>query len=372
MSGRVAWRRGAWGAVLAIVVCARMARAGNGLDGAPSLGVTLASPTGGFSAYATGRTPAVSFGPLAGRLGSSGLAISDGPGGPGARLQLEGRAELRVPYGAAWLGAGIERRSSEERASSSPLLEAGALKRLGAVVITTRVSHTSLFVPQAPVLVTSWTSPPEFHSPPDTIPIVPYWEPREARRAAITSLESVVGWTHSRWQIEAWTGLALGQGITPIRIARMQATRWLGPDLGLALGLRSAGPHWLGARIAERPAAELGLRIEPGGRSDGSGPKRRPSPAGPRWSMVRLASGRYAVRVNAPEAGRVALRGDFTGWEPVELGRAGPGWWEAMIELAPGLHQFQVSVDGGAWQAPPGTSTATGTYGDEVGVVVAR
>ena len=152
----------------------------------------------------------------------------------------------------------------------------------------------------------------------------------------------------------------------------MQTTRWLAPGLGLTLGFRSAGPRWLDERFVERPGAELGLRLEPGGGSSWSGPTRKPSLAGARSSMVRIGDGRYAVRVRAPEAGRVALRGDFTGWEPVKLRPAGPGWWEVVIEMAPGLHQLQLSVDGGTWQPPPGVPTTLGTYGDEVGIVVAR
>src|SRR5206468_10866110 len=122
-----------------------------------------------------------------------------------------------------------------------------------------------------------------------------------------------------RWQVEGWTGLALGPGITPVRLGRVQATRWLGPSLGLTLGFRGAGPRWLGESFTERSGAEVGLRLEPGVGRDSPRPAARPSPVLSRWSLVGLGAGRYAVRVRAPEAGRVALRGDFTGWEPVTL-----------------------------------------------------
>jgi hypothetical protein len=60
---------------------------------------------------------------------------------------------------------------------------------------------------------------------------------------------------------------------------------------------------------------------------------------------------RLAVR--APDgARRVRLRGDATGWQPVDLAFEPAGMWALALALAPGPHRVQLQVDDGPWRSP--------------------
>lgn len=57
----------------------------------------------------------------------------------------------------------------------------------------------------------------------------------------------------------------------------------------------------------------------------------------------------FALR--RPDAGEVAVLGDFTDWEPVAMERR-EGAWTAELEVEPGVHHFGFRVDG-EWFVPP-------------------
>jgi len=63
-------------------------------------------------------------------------------------------------------------------------------------------------------------------------------------------------------------------------------------------------------------------------------------------------------RVRARDATRVAVAGDFNGWDPDAflLRRVGGGWWEITLELPPGSYQFTYVIDG-KWVGPGTGST---------------
>lgn len=118
-------------------------------------------------------------------------------------------------------------------------------------------------------------------------------------------------------------------------------------------------------------AAPFGTGPAPGGRagaSDGS-------PSSPVASSTTGAAARTDARaasdagaapagaarvyveftLEAPEAGAVAVAGDFTGWEPsVRLeDRDGDGVWSGRVPLQPGIHEYMFVVDGERWITDP-------------------
>jgi hypothetical protein len=67
--------------------------------------------------------------------------------------------------------------------------------------------------------------------------------------------------------------------------------------------------------------------------------------------------------LNAPQASRVTLVGDFNNWDPqatplVQV--ASTGRWRAVLPLPPGRYQYTFVVDGTRWVADPGVPQATG------------
>ena len=70
---------------------------------------------------------------------------------------------------------------------------------------------------------------------------------------------------------------------------------------------------------------------------------------------ARTRKVRFAVRL--PQADEVVLTGDFTQWNPegIPLHHDGQEEWYTHLELAPGLYQYRLRVDG-EWRDEPEAS----------------
>lgn len=77
-----------------------------------------------------------------------------------------------------------------------------------------------------------------------------------------------------------------------------------------------------------------------------------PPPPAPVAAVGETSDGgrRVVFVLRAPEAGEVALAGDFSGWAPLPMERTRDGWRIEQV-LAPGLHHFGFIVDG-EWALP--------------------
>lgn len=76
----------------------------------------------------------------------------------------------------------------------------------------------------------------------------------------------------------------------------------------------------------------------------------------------------FALR--APEAGRVAIIGDFNGWDP----SANPlhrqdHEWAVTLRLKPGRYRYSYVVDGSTWRADPRTPSADDDFGTPTSVI---
>ena len=59
-------------------------------------------------------------------------------------------------------------------------------------------------------------------------------------------------------------------------------------------------------------------------------------------------------RLDAPNAARVQLAGNFTNWKAaVAMKRTGAGVWTVVLPLSPGVHNYAFVVDGQQWVADP-------------------
>ena len=58
--------------------------------------------------------------------------------------------------------------------------------------------------------------------------------------------------------------------------------------------------------------------------------------------------------LSAPNAARVAVAGDFSGWQPVHaMTRSESGVWTVVVPLDPGVHDYAFVVDGERWVPDP-------------------
>jgi hypothetical protein len=80
-----------------------------------------------------------------------------------------------------------------------------------------------------------------------------------------------------------------------------------------------------------------------------------------------------AFTIDAPDASRVSLVGDFNNWDPAAtpLARVSKqGRWEAVVPLTPGRYQFTYMVDGMRWIRDPRLPLATGDdFGQPTSVI---
>ncbi|HET7789668.1 MAG TPA: glycogen-binding domain-containing protein [Gemmatimonadales bacterium] len=76
------------------------------------------------------------------------------------------------------------------------------------------------------------------------------------------------------------------------------------------------------------------------------------------------------VRFKMEGARAVAIAGDWDQWQPLPLTSVGEDLWEGVLALGPGVHHFNLLVDGKDWVVPRGVAFVSDGMGGMVGVIV--
>jgi hypothetical protein len=145
------------------------------------------------------------------------------------------------------------------------------------------------------------------------------------------------------------------------------AAWWIAPRSALTASAGTLAADPLRA-LPGRHVATLGIRLRP------AGPPARTTPSGTRASatpavVVGTRDGRSMLRVRAPGATSVELRGDVTSWRPMPLTRVGD-WWELAAPLSSGTQRLAVRIDAGAWHPPANLPQIADDFGELVGLLV--
>ena len=179
-------------------------------------------------------------------------------------------------------------------------------------------------------------------------------------------------WAHLDVAFDVWRGLALTGTLgtlprdptlnTPgVRFAA------IGAEIRVPDPPASAGAVRVPLPLTVREALE---RPPPPLRdADSNGPAASPTTAAGA-AIEHQGAGRVLVVITAPGATRVELMGDFTHWEPVALARGHSDEWRATFVVEPGLHRFNVRLNGGSWRAPTGVAQGADDLGGVVGEFV--
>ncbi len=80
--------------------------------------------------------------------------------------------------------------------------------------------------------------------------------------------------------------------------------------------------------------------------------------------------GEAELRFAVPGASHVDLVADWTGWQPVPMERAPDGRWLLRVTLAPGVHRFNLVVDGERWIVPEGIAWVNDGFGGKTSLLV--
>ena len=100
---------------------------------------------------------------------------------------------------------------------------------------------------------------------------------------------------------------------------------------------------------------------------------RRPDVVGPPVSVEPIGAGRVRVVIEfGREVERLDIAGDWNGWMPLPLQRAGRHRWWAEFLLDRGIHRYALVIDGVEWTVPDGVPTEPDDFGGEVALLVVR
>lgn len=178
------------------------------------------------------------------------------------------------------------------------------------------------------------------------------------------------------WFTDASLGGTVAQG--PVTLSVFGTAR-----LSQYYGSKAAGSAFLQWFIAPRVAIELGggnylpdpYQGFPGAAYVTAGLRlfrvgRRPPVPPPLVPEHRGDS--LVVRFKLEDARSVAIAGDWNQWQPLPLTAIGNDLWEGALALGPGVHHFNLLVDGKDWVVPRGVAVVSDGMGGMVGVIVVQ
>ncbi|HEU4996526.1 MAG TPA: glycogen-binding domain-containing protein [Gemmatimonadaceae bacterium] len=137
-----------------------------------------------------------------------------------------------------------------------------------------------------------------------------------------------------------------------------------------AVWLQAAAGRYASNRLTGTPGGDyvdLGLAIRFGGA--------RPAlPASPRVDGApKLARGFTRLAIEASDAQRVDVAGDFNEWTPLPARRAGRGVWYVDLRIPAGQYRYAFRVNAKEWRVPRGaTAVADGFGGKSAWLTVAE
>ncbi len=108
-----------------------------------------------------------------------------------------------------------------------------------------------------------------------------------------------------------------------------------------------------------------GLTFSAGGRR---GPRALPQPSGtrpPAPSLTRLS-------IEAKDASKVEVAGDWNRWQPAPLRRAENGVWYGDFAIPPGEYRYAFRIDGTTWEVPRGVAAVNDGFGGKSGWLSVR
>jgi hypothetical protein len=128
------------------------------------------------------------------------------------------------------------------------------------------------------------------------------------------------------------------------------------------VALDAAGGRYASNRLTGTPGGNyfnVGLSMRFGG-----APMRVPaSPSARVAGAPSVPKGYTRLAIDAPDAARVELAGDFNDWTPVAATRAAKGVWYADLRMAPGQYRYAFRVNGKEWRVPRGATAVHDEFG---------
>lgn len=278
------------------------------------------------------------------------------------------RAYLSPGSGArAWIGRYHGQASSLGTRRPLQRSEIGGSARLGTVqlefsVANTTVDRSLLFEANGPRGGDSLATGPEPSGPVQA-------GQKRVDRVALTDAVVSGRWRISSLDFDASLGRRFSRVTPETTIWGLSASRSISPSLALVAAAGRSGSDPVTSVPGARYFA-LGLRLKVGAQALPPLPVPATASATAPFRIGPAASAGREIVIQVAKARAVELAGDFTDWKPIALQPWGDAAWRVLLPLSSGLHRLAIRIDGGAWQAPPGTRPITSEFGGEVAEIV--
>jgi hypothetical protein len=276
------------------------------------------------------------------------------------------RAYLGPGSGArAWVGRYQGEASSLGTRRPLRRNEFGGSARMGAVqleftVANTTVDRALLFGPDG--RTDTLSSGPEPQTP--TLGAA-----KPVERVALTDAVLSGRWRIHSVDFDVTLGRRFSRTTPETTIWGLSASRGIAPSLAVVAAAGRSGSDPVTSVPGARYFA-LGLRLQVGSQALASLPAATAASATAPFRIGPAVGGDREIVIQAANVRAVELAADFTDWKPVSLRRWGDHGWRAVLPISPGLHRLAVRLDGGEWQAPPGTRPITSEFGGQVAEIV--
>lgn len=323
--------------------------AARGVVGATLAGTTRWSAQGDL----TGTWLALAHGAFATEIGATASALRYN-GAPSATSgMVVARQHVRLTEGGLWVGAGGGGLARPRWHAPIGTVEAGAWGQ------RSRLRGSLTLAAQRATLDTPVT---------DSVGRLVPGDPRTRPLTAL-DLTGLAEWRGAGWELTGTAALhrAPHQRSGVLGTGYATAAVWVGARTALTVSAGSLAPDPLRALPGRRLVA-FGVRWRP------AGPAASPTSRAPRGGatpavMIDRRAGRTVLRVRAPGATRVELRGDCTAWRATPLVRVSDGW-ELDAAIASGTQRLVLRIDDGAWMPPANLPSVEDDFGERVGLLV--
>lgn len=159
-----------------------------------------------------------------------------------------------------------------------------------------------------------------------------------------------------------WRGAPTGSGVSSTGWGGGTVTLWFTPRAALVVG----GGSYASDLLQGLPKARYlsaGIRFSRGRPSSWAGTSGA-------HALYAHARGEADLGFAVPGASRVDLVADWTGWQPVPMRRAPDGRWVLRVTLAPGVHRFNLVVNGDRWIVPAEVASVDDGFGGKTALLV--
>ncbi|MEP6620994.1 MAG: glycogen-binding domain-containing protein [bacterium] len=146
-------------------------------------------------------------------------------------------------------------------------------------------------------------------------------------------------------------------------IVNATAAFWADDTKAVVFSVARSLPDWIrGADAAD--VVSVGMRF-----MQGTPAADRSARLIPVVLVAESADENHVLRVRAAGARRVAIKGDFSDWQEMEL-TANGAVFERAVNIGSGSHRILVRIDGGEWRTAANTPGVDDDFGGRVGLLV--